>query len=118
MIVFVYLTCDLTWSVLGTAMGSLAATYSALGRRQDALVLKEKTLDFYRRVLPENHPHIGISCFNISSSYCQAGDFHRAIEWALEALRILQAALPPSHPHVKMAQKLVLQIEGNIARRA
>jgi hypothetical protein len=99
-------------------MGNLATTYSALGRHQDALVLEEKTLEFRRRVLPENHPDIGTSCFNISISYGQAGDFHRAIEKAREALRIWQAALPPSHPHVKMAQERVSQLEGDIDRRA
>ena len=118
MIVFVDLTCDLTRSDLGQAMSNLANTYSELGRHQDALVLKEKTLEFFRRVLPENHPDIGTSCFNLSLSYRQAGDSHRAIERAREALRIFQAALPPSHPHVKVAQKLVRQLEGNIARRA
>ena len=40
-------------------MGNLANTYSQLGRHQDALVLKEKTLEFQRRVLPENHECIG-----------------------------------------------------------
>jgi hypothetical protein len=60
MIVFVDLTCDVTRSGLGTAMNNLASTYSQLGRHQDALVLKEKALEFYRRVLPENHPHIGV----------------------------------------------------------
>ena len=40
-------------------MNNLAATYSALGRHQDALVMGEKTLEFRRRVLPENHPNIG-----------------------------------------------------------
>ena len=40
-------------------MGNLAVTYSELGRHQDALVLEEKTLEFQRRVLPENHPDIG-----------------------------------------------------------
>ena len=99
------------------AVSNLANTYGALGRRQDALVLKEKTLDFRRRVLPENHPDIGTSCFNISLSYHQSGDFHRAIVRAREALRIFQAALPPSHPHVKTAQELVFEIEGDIARR-
>ena len=44
---------------LGIAMGNLALTYSDLGRHQDALVMHEKTLEFQRRVLPENHPHIG-----------------------------------------------------------
>ena len=99
-------------------MSSLAVTCSALGRHQDALLLKEKSLEFQRRVLPENHPDIGTSCFNISLSYRQAGDFHRAIERAREALRIWQAALPPSHPHVEQARMLVRQIEGNITRRA
>ena len=49
----------MTLSALGAAMGNLANTYSDLGRHQDALVMEEKTLEFRRRVLPENHPDIG-----------------------------------------------------------
>ena len=59
MFVLVDFKCDMTLSVLGAAMGNLADTYSALGRHQDALVLQEQTLEFYRRVLPANHPDIG-----------------------------------------------------------
>ncbi len=120
MFVFVdFDVCDLTRSVPGDAMGSLANTYSALGRHQDALVLQEKTLEFRQRVLPENHPVIGMSCFNLSLSYRQAGDFHGAIQRAREALRIFQATLPPSHPRVEQAQKLVHHLEGSsTARRA
>ena len=40
-------------------MSNLANSYSALGRHQEAVEMKEKTLEFYRRVLPENHPDIG-----------------------------------------------------------
>jgi hypothetical protein len=40
-------------------MGNLAITYAALGRHQDALVMQQETLEFRRRVLPENHPDIG-----------------------------------------------------------
>ena len=40
-------------------MGNLARTYSALGRHDDALAMKERVLEFSRRVLPENHPDIG-----------------------------------------------------------
>ena len=40
-------------------MSGLANTYGALGRYADALVLKEKALEFRRRVLPEDHPDIG-----------------------------------------------------------
>jgi hypothetical protein len=60
-IVAVDLTCDLTWSVPGDAMHNLAATYCLLGRYQDALVLHKETLEFQRRVLPENHPNIGVT---------------------------------------------------------
>ena len=51
-------------------MSNLAETYSALGRHDDALAMKERVLEFTRRVLPENHPDIGegdvwcwIACF-------------------------------------------------------
>ena len=98
-------------------MNNLANTYSDLGRHQDALVMGEKTLEFRRRVLPENHPHIGISCFNIGNSCRKVGDLHRALQFAREALRIFQATLPPSHSHVTHAQQLVLRYEGDISAR-
>jgi hypothetical protein len=41
------------------AMNNLAVTYRDLGRHQEALMMGEKTLEFRRRVLPENHPDIG-----------------------------------------------------------
>ena len=40
-------------------MSNLAVSYSALGRHEDALAMKERVLEFRRRVLPENHPDIG-----------------------------------------------------------
>ena len=40
-------------------MNNLASTYSELGRHADALALREKVLEFRRRVLPEDHPDIG-----------------------------------------------------------
>ena len=61
MIVVFDLNSDLTRSVLGAAMSDLALTYSALGQYQDVLVLEERTLEFRRRVLPENHPDIGVT---------------------------------------------------------
>ncbi len=43
-------------------MNNLAATYLALGRHADALVMMERVLEFRRRVLPANHPYIGEGC--------------------------------------------------------
>ena len=107
----------MTLSALGQAMGNVANTYSDLGRHQDALVMQEKALEFRRRVLPENHPHIGISCLNLGISCYKVGDLHRALQFAREALRIFQATLPPSHSHVTQAQQLVLLCEGDISAR-
>ena len=108
----------MTLSALGAAMGNLAITYYGIGRHEDALVMGEKTLEFRRRVLPENHPGIGISCLNLGISCRKVGDLHRALQFAREALRIFQATLPPSHPHVTRAQQLVLLCEGDTARRS
>ena len=53
----------------------------------------------------------GMSLYNISFSYEQAGDLDRAIECAREALRIWQASLPPGHEHVAAAQSQVRRLE-------
>ena len=79
--------------------------------------MRVKTLEFQQRVLPENHPQIGIACLNIGINYFEVGDLHRALQIAREALRVLQATLPPSHPHVKQAQQLVRHCEVDTARR-
>jgi hypothetical protein len=43
-------------------MNNLAATYTALGRHADALLMMERVVEFRRRVLPTNHPEIGEGC--------------------------------------------------------
>ena len=50
--------CD-AFGIAGTSMNNLALTYGELGRHADALVLRERVLEFFRRVLPEDHSHIG-----------------------------------------------------------
>ena len=40
-------------------MSNLASTYFDLGRHNEALAMRERVLEFYRRVLPEDHPSIG-----------------------------------------------------------
>ena len=53
----------------------------------------------------------GMSLYNISFSYEQAGDLDRAIECAREALHIWQAALPQGHEDIVDAQKRVRRLE-------
>ena len=40
-------------------MSNLSFSYFERGRHADALAMREKVLEFRRRVLPEDHPEIG-----------------------------------------------------------
>jgi hypothetical protein len=46
-------------AMTGSAMHDLGRVYGALNRHTDALIVREKTLEFRRLYLPENHPHTG-----------------------------------------------------------
>jgi hypothetical protein len=50
----------ITRFVPGEAMNNLGVAYFELGRHQDALILREKTLELRQRVLPDNHFQIGL----------------------------------------------------------
>ncbi len=63
-------------------MGNLAVSYSKLGRHVDALAMRLRVLELYRRVLPENDPEIGkghvrsdvftrlVDCEGMGFAYC------------------------------------------------
>ena len=59
----------------------------------------------------------GLSLYNISHSYAQAGDFDRAMECARESLRVFQTALPPGHQYIVYAEEMILNLESAIGRR-
>ncbi len=43
----------------GETMNNLALTFSYLGRHEDALAFIEAAINLLRRVLPDDHPHLG-----------------------------------------------------------
>jgi len=61
---FVDLARGLIHFVSGDAMIKLGQTYSSMERHHDALALKERVLEFNRRVLPKDHPSIGAAKFH------------------------------------------------------
>ena len=100
-------------------MSTLAATYGELGRHQDALALREKTLEFRRRVLPENDPEIGVmqmcllirrvmlmrsvlgSAMNeLAKSYSKLGRHQDALVLEEKTLEFLRRVLPVNHPDI------------------
>jgi hypothetical protein len=79
----------------GLGWNNLATTYSHLGRNEEALALREKVLEFNRRVLPEDHPHIG-----------EGG------VWVTVALHRLPPALPillPRRRRLSQSRHVILQ---------
>jgi hypothetical protein len=56
----------------------------------------------------------GLSLYNISHSYAQAGDFDRAMECARESLRVFQTALPPGHQDIVAAEEMIVYLERAI----
>ena len=53
----------------------------------------------------------GLSLYNISLSYEQAGDLHRAMECARESLRVWQTALPPGHQDIVDAENQIKNLQ-------
>ena len=49
--------------------------------------------------------------YNISLSYEQAGDLHRAMECARESLRVWQTALPPGHQDIVDAENRIKNLQ-------
>jgi tetratricopeptide (TPR) repeat protein len=65
---------------IGTSMGNLASTYSALGRHDEALKLQEETLTFNQRVLAENHHDIATSMSNLALTFGALGRHDEALK--------------------------------------
>ncbi len=117
----------LTHSVLGNAMSNLAGAYRALGRHQDALVLLEQTLQFWRRVLPENHPHIGAmrlwlllrrvtltrsvlggAMHNLAAAYNMLGRHQDALVLLEKSLEFQRRVLPENHSDIGVMRLCLL----------
>ncbi len=52
----------------GSSINNLAGTLRSLGQHQNALAQFEKALEFYRRVLPANHPDLGTKIVGVLAS--------------------------------------------------
>jgi tetratricopeptide (TPR) repeat protein len=79
---------------IATSMSNLASTYSDLGRHQDALKMKEDTLEFQRRVLPPDHPDIGLSMSNLAATYFDLGRHADALKMQENVLAFQARVLP------------------------
>jgi eukaryotic-like serine/threonine-protein kinase len=85
------------------SMVNLATSYYALGRRGDALKLREESLAARKRVLPADHPDTLSSMVNLSTSYFALGRHHDALKLHEETLAAQKRVLPADHPHTLLS---------------
>ena len=80
------------------AMSNLAATYSALGRHQDALLVKEEVLRANRKILGEGHLATLTSMNNLASTYLALGRHQDALYMQEGVLAARREILGQHHP--------------------
>ena len=86
-------------------MGNLASSYSNLGRRQDAVELREKVLEAWKRTLGEEHPDTLLSMGNLASSYSNLGRRQDAVELEEKVLEARKRTLGEEHPDTLLSIK-------------
>jgi hypothetical protein len=117
------LTYDMTHFASVCAMGDLAVAYSSIGRHHDALLMKEKALEFLRLTLPEHHPHIGVTQIylldnatwiltissiggamnNLAQAYLALGRNEDALVLFEATIELVRRVLPRDHPLIGAA---------------
>jgi len=79
------------------SMNNLANSYSAAGRHQDALKLREETLRLTKARLGPDNPNTLGCMHNLANSYAAAGRNQGALKLYEETFRLTQAKLGPNH---------------------
>jgi serine/threonine protein kinase len=77
---------------------NLANSYAALGRRADALTLREDTLARRKAVLGPDHPETLASMHNLATSYSDLGRHDDALKLREQILVLRKARLGPDDP--------------------
>jgi serine/threonine protein kinase/tetratricopeptide (TPR) repeat protein len=91
------------------SMGNLANSYEAAGWIQEALKLREETLQLVRAKLGSDDPQKLESMHNLANSYLAAHRTQEALKLFEESLQLQKAKLGPDHPST-------LLIMNNLAR--
>ena len=81
------------------SMNNLANSLSSLGRREEALKLREETQALQTRVLPKDHPDIADSMKNLASSMFRDNP-KEALKLVEDALALQKRVLPKDHPDI------------------
>jgi Tetratricopeptide repeat len=79
-------------------MNNLANSYAALGRRADALKLREETLTLRKAALGSSHPDTLMAMNNLATSYAALGRHADALKLCEEVVALSKAEFGTDHP--------------------
>jgi hypothetical protein len=99
-------------------MDDLASSYGALGRRGDALKLREETLALRKARLGPDHPSTLLSMYNLSVTYHALGRYTEALKLREETLARRKAKLGPDHPDTLRSMWVVAESLAKVGRGA
>ncbi|CAF1550412.1 unnamed protein product, partial [Rotaria magnacalcarata] len=68
------------------------------GKYPDAVKFYEKSLEIYRKTLPEDHASLADLYNDMGLVYKNMGEYSKALEYCEKGLEIKKKALPPTHP--------------------
>lgn len=104
--------------VLLSAMGSLAATYAASGRPQDAMPLTTELLAWLEQSMPADHPNVGMGLLSAARTYSAAGQHEQACAFAMRALGIFQKRYDAGDFNVERAAGVAVAVHRAANDRA
>lgn len=75
-------------------------TYYNIEQYEKALRKFEDALHIQQKLLPSNHPNLGISYVHIGNVYSKTNQFSQALSYYKKALKIQEQSLPSNHPDI------------------
>ncbi len=104
--------CDRWYEVQGGVPGNLegalffgmfGSLLDDLGYYEEALEKHESAFAIRQRILPEDHPNIGVSLNNIGVTLDYLGRYEESLEKHESAFAIWQRVLPEEHPNIALS---------------
>ncbi len=100
------------------SMNSLAVAYHDLGRRAEALKLREEVLALCKAKLGADHPETLLAMNNLASSYDAAGRLAEALNLHEKTLALRKAKFGGDHPDTLWSMNNLAIVYRHLGRRA
>ncbi|CAF3328000.1 unnamed protein product, partial [Rotaria socialis] len=86
------------------------------GEYQQAVTFYEKSLEIYRKTLPEDDASLAPTYGVIGLAYTNMREYSKALEYYKKSLRIREKALPPTHPDLATSYRCIGGVHDNMGK--